>query len=88
MKTSYIFPGQASQFPGMGKEIYEKNARGKELFLEANEILGFNITDIMFYGSAEELKHTKITQTSVFIHSAISYMLFQKKKPMQSQVTP
>ncbi|MDI9356161.1 MAG: ACP S-malonyltransferase [Chitinophagaceae bacterium] len=80
MKTSYIFPGQASQFPGMGKEIYEKNARGKELFLEANEILGFNITDIMFYGSAEELKHTKITQTSVFIHSVISYMLFSKEK--------
>jgi [acyl-carrier-protein] S-malonyltransferase len=66
---AYIFPGQGAQFTGMGKEIYDANPKIKKLFDQANEILGFTITDIMFTGSADELKQTKVTQPAVFIHS-------------------
>ena len=62
---AYIFPGQGAQFPGMGKDLYENSALAKELFEKANEILGFRITDIMFEGSAEELKETKVTLDNV-----------------------
>ena len=68
---AYIFPGQGSQFPGMGKDLYESNPIAKAYFEEANEILGFRITDIMFNGTEEELKHTKVTQPAIFIHSVI-----------------
>jgi [acyl-carrier-protein] S-malonyltransferase len=68
---AYIFPGQGAQFSGMGKELYETSAVAKELFEKANEILGFRITDIMFEGTAEELKETKVTQPAVFLHSVI-----------------
>ncbi|MES2543963.1 MAG: ACP S-malonyltransferase [Bacteroidota bacterium] len=68
---AYIFPGQGAQFTGMGKDLYENNALAKELFEKANEILGFRITDIMFEGTAEELKETKVTQPAVFLHSVI-----------------
>lgn len=68
---AYVFPGQGAQFTGMGKDLYEKSAQAKELFEKANEILGFRITDIMFEGSAEELKETKVTQPAVFLHSVI-----------------
>lgn len=71
MKHAYIFPGQGAQFPGMGKDLYEGDAKAKALFDKANEILGFNITDIMFNGSAEELKQTKVTQPAVFLHSVV-----------------
>ena len=68
---AYIFPGQGSQFPGMGKDIYESSEEAKALFDQANEILGFNITDIMFAGTDEELKQTKVTQPAIFLHSVI-----------------
>jgi [acyl-carrier-protein] S-malonyltransferase len=68
---AYVFPGQGAQFTGMGKDLYETSTLAKELFEKANEILGFRITDIMFEGTAEELKETKVTQPAVFLHSVI-----------------
>jgi [acyl-carrier-protein] S-malonyltransferase len=73
MKHAYIFPGQGSQFPGMGKEHYTNSAFAKRLFEQANEILGFRISDIMFKGSEEDLKQTNVTQPAVFVHSIIAY---------------
>lgn len=67
--TAYIFPGQGAQFPGMAKDIYEQNSRAKALLDEANDILGFDITSVMFSGTAEELKQTKVTQPAIFLHS-------------------
>lgn len=66
---AYIFPGQGAQFTGMGKELYDSNPKAKALFDQANKILEFNITDIMFAGSADELKQTRVTQPAIFIHS-------------------
>lgn len=71
MKKAYVFPGQGSQFPGMGKELFENNAQAKSMFLQANEILGFDITDIMFNGTEDALKQTKVTQPAIFLHSVI-----------------
>jgi [acyl-carrier-protein] S-malonyltransferase len=71
MKKAYVFPGQGAQFPGMGKELYESNAKAKELFEQANDILGFRITDIMFEGTEEQLKQTNVTQPAIFIHSVV-----------------
>ena len=68
---AYIFPGQGAQFSGMGKDLYENSEKAKVLFEEANEILGFRITDVMFSGTDEELKQTKVTQPAIFLHSVI-----------------
>jgi len=68
---AYIFPGQGAQFVGMGKDLYEKSDKARELFEKANEILGFRITDIMFDGADEDLKQTKVTQPAIFLHSVI-----------------
>lgn len=68
---AYVFPGQGAQFSGMGKDLFDKSARAREMFLAANEILGFEITKIMFEGTDEELKQTKVTQPAIFLHSTI-----------------
>ncbi|MBI6117912.1 ACP S-malonyltransferase [Salegentibacter maritimus] len=79
---AYIFPGQGAQFSGMGLDLFEKSAKAQELFKKANAILGFSITDIMFEGSAEDLKQTKVTQPAVFLHSVIlSKVLGEDFKP-------
>jgi len=71
MKKAYIYPGQGSQFKGMGKDLYESSAKARELFEKGNSILGFRITDIMFDGSDEDLKQTKVTQPAIFLHSVV-----------------
>ncbi len=71
MKKAYVFPGQGAQFPGMGKDLYEKSETARQLFAQANEILGFDITRVMFEGTADELKQTRVTQPAIFIHSVI-----------------
>ena len=71
MKKAYIFPGQGSQYPGMAKDLYESNTEAKAMLERANEILGFRISDIMFEGTAEDLKQTKVTQPAIFLHSVM-----------------
>ncbi|MTK53639.1 ACP S-malonyltransferase [Paludibacter sp.] len=71
MKKAYVFPGQGAQFVGMGKDLYDNNPLAKELFEKANEILGFRITDLMFAGTDEDLRQTKVTQPAIFLHSVI-----------------
>jgi [acyl-carrier-protein] S-malonyltransferase len=78
---AYVFPGQGAQFPGMGKELYENFEKAKILFESANNILGFRITDIMFDGSAEELKQTNVTQPAIFLHSVILALNTEDFKP-------
>jgi [acyl-carrier-protein] S-malonyltransferase len=75
MKKAYVFPGQAAQFEGMGKDLYENSSLAKDIFEQANDILGYRISDIMFTGSAEDLKQTRVTQPSVFLHSVIKARL-------------
>lgn len=81
MSKAFVFPGQGAQFVGMGKDLYESNPKAKELFEEANGILGYRITDIMFEGSDEDLKQTKVTQPAIFLHSVIKAMCMDDFNP-------
>jgi [acyl-carrier-protein] S-malonyltransferase len=81
MKHAYVFPGQGSQFPGMGKEHYNNSAFAKKLFEQANELLKFRISDIMFGGSEEDLRKTNVTQPAVFLHSVIAYRSIEQNRP-------
>ena len=78
---AYVFPGQGAQFPGMAKDLYESSAEAKELLEKANDILGFRITDIMFNGTDEELKQTKVTQPAIFLHSVVLAKISDNFKP-------
>lgn len=81
MKHAYVFPGQGSQFPGMGKEHYDNSIFAKKLFEQANEVLGFRISDVMFSGTEEDLRQTNVTQPAVFLHSIIAYRSIDSAKP-------
>lgn len=81
MAHAYVFPGQGSQFSGMGKSLYDSNPLSKELFEQANEILGFRISDIMFGGSDEDLKQTNVTQPAVFLHSVVAFKTLPDAEP-------
>ncbi len=81
LKHAYIFPGQGAQFTGMGQSLYEGGTLAKELFERANEILGFRITDVMFSGTAEDLKQTRVTQPAIFLHSVILFETTPGLKP-------
>lgn len=80
-KHAYVFPGQGSQFVGMGKDLYESSASAKAMFESANEILGFRITDLMFSGTDEDLKQTRVTQPAIFLHSVIRASLLEQFAP-------
>lgn len=79
--NAYVFPGQGAQFPGMAKDLYDSSEKAKALLESANDILGFRITDIMFNGTAEELKETKVTQPAIFLHSVILALISDNFKP-------
>ncbi|MGZ3838747.1 MAG: ACP S-malonyltransferase [Flavisolibacter sp.] len=81
MKHAFVFPGQGAQFPGMGKLHYENSSFAKRIFEQANEILGFRISDVMFDGTEEDLKQTRITQPAIFLHSIIAYKGIENAKP-------
>ncbi|MCU0335990.1 MAG: ACP S-malonyltransferase [Chitinophagaceae bacterium] len=80
-KHAFVFPGQGAQFSGMGKQLYESSAEARELFEQANEILGFRISDIMFDGSEEDLRQTRVTQPAVFLHSYVAYKVLATAEP-------
>ncbi len=79
--VAYVFPGQGAQFKGMGRDLYDAYALAQELFQKANEILGFDIADVMFNGTDEDLKKTEVTQPAVFIHSVVSFLVLKQKAP-------
>lgn len=81
MKQAYVFPGQGAQFSGMGKNLYDQNPQAKEMINQANELLGFSISEIMFQGTDEDLKQTNVTQPAVFIHSVAAYITLENATP-------
>lgn len=81
MKHAYVFPGQGAQFPGMGKTQYENSSFAKKIFEQANDLLGFRISDTMFQGTEDELKQTRITQPAIFLHSIIAYKSIENARP-------
>jgi [acyl-carrier-protein] S-malonyltransferase len=81
MKHAYVFPGQGSQFPGMGKGLYDNSAFAKKLFEQANEIIGFRISDVMFSGTEEDLRQTNVTQPAIFLHSVIVFKGIENNRP-------
>jgi [acyl-carrier-protein] S-malonyltransferase len=81
MKHAFVFPGQGAQYPGMGKSFYDNSSFAKKIFEQANELLGFRISDVMFSGTEEDLKQTKITQPAIFLHSIIAFKSIESIKP-------
>ena len=81
MKNAFVFPGQGAQFPGMGKTYYENSSFAKRIFEQANELVGFRLSDVMFSGSEEDLKQTKITQPAIFLHSIIAFRSIETGRP-------
>src|SRR3954467_514197 len=81
MKNAFVFPGQGAQFPGMGKAHYENSFFAKKIFEQANDILGFRISDVMFNGSEEDLKQTRITQPAIFLHSILAFKSIDNARP-------
>ena len=81
MKNAFVFPGQGAQFPGMGKTYYDNSSFAKRIFEQANELLGFRISDVMFTGTEEDLKQTKITQPAIFLHSIIAFRSIENARP-------